>query len=299
MGTNDQNTNRSVLITGCSTGIGYCVAHGLKTRGYHVIASARNMQDVEKLRDEGLACVQLDLASSESVKQGFEAAMVISGGSLYGLFNNGAFGLPGAVEDLSRDNLRHQFETNVFGWQELSNLAIAVMRTQGEDKGEDKGEKKGEGRIIQNSSVLGFVAMPFRGAYTASKYAIEGLSDTLRLELRDTDIHISLVEPGPILSRFRHNALLQLEKHIDYEHSIHRDRYLSVLERLKKEGPAVAFTLPPEAVLTRVIHALESRHPRARYSVTFPTYLFAVLKRLLNQRSLDYLLSKAGSDGKR
>jgi len=290
MGTDLLKTNPAVLISGCSTGIGYCVAHGLKARGYRVIASARRLQDVEKLRDEGLECIQLDLASSESVRQGFDHAMELTGGKLYGLFNNGAFGLPGAVEDLSRANLRHQFETNVFGWQELTNLALAVMREQGGGRG--------EGRIIQNSSVLGFVAMPFRGAYTASKFAIEGLSDTLRLELRDTDIHISLIEPGPVLSRFRHNALLQLEQHIDYQNSIHREKYLRVLGRLKKEGPAVAFTLPPEAVLKRVVHALESHRPRARYSVTFPTYLFAALKRLLNQRSLDYLLAKAGSDGK-
>ena len=291
MGIDLNKTNPAVLITGCSTGIGYCVAHGLKARGYRVIASARRPEDVEKLREEGLDCVQLDLASSASVRQGFDQAMKLTDGKLYGLFNNGAFGLPGAVEDLSRANLRHQFETNVFGWQELTNMAISVMRTQAGGRG--------EGRIIQNSSVLGFVAMPFRGAYTASKFAIEGLSDTLRLELRDTDIRISLIEPGPVLSRFRHNALLQLEQHIDYDNSIHREKYLSVLDRLKKEGPAVAFTLPPEAVLKRVIHALESRRPRARYSVTFPTYLFAALKRVLNQRSLDYLLAKAGSDGKR
>jgi len=291
MGIDLHKTNPAVLITGCSSGIGYCVAHGLKARGYRVIASARRPEDVDKLREEGLDCVQLDLASSASVRQGFDQAMKLTDGKLYGLFNNGAFGLPGAVEDLSRANLRHQFETNVFGWQELTNMAISVMRTQAGGRG--------EGRIIQNSSVLGFVAMPFRGAYTASKFAIEGLSDTLRLELRDTDIRISLIEPGPVLSRFRHNALLQLQQHIDYENSIHREKYLSVLDRLKKEGPAVAFTLPPEAVLKRVIHALESRRPRARYSVTFPTYLFAALKRVLNQRSLDYLLAKAGSDGKR
>lgn len=282
---------KTVLITGCSTGIGYCVAHGLKTRGYAVIASARQIEDVIQLQKEGLAAVQIDLADSESVKQGFQLAMELSGGEIYGLFNNGAFGVPGAVEDLSRENLMHQFQTNVFGWQEITNLALPIMRKQ------DNG--KGRGRIIQNSSVLGFVAMPFRGAYTASKYAIEGLSDTMRLELKETGIFVSLIEPGPILSQFRKNALIQLEQNINYENSIYREKYLSVLERLKKEGPAVPFTLPPEAVLKRVISALESKRPAARYSVTFPTYLFAALKRLLNQRSMDYLLAKAGSDGKR
>ncbi|MBE9568220.1 MAG: SDR family NAD(P)-dependent oxidoreductase, partial [Proteobacteria bacterium] len=191
-----------------------------------------------------------------------------------------------AVEDLSRDNLKYQFETNVFGWLELTNLVIPVMRQQG------------YGRIIQNSSVLGFVAMPFRGAYNASKFAIEGLSDTLRLELKDSNIFVCLIEPGPITSRFRANAVQALEQHIDIENSVHRDKYLGVLARLKKKGPAAPFTLPPEAVLKRVVHALESKSPKIRYSVTFPTYLFAFLKRLLSHRQLDMILSKAGDEGK-
>ena len=280
------NNQKTVLITGCSSGIGYCVAKGLKQRGYHVVATARKLQDVERLSTEGFDSVQLDLADSESIQQAFKAIMQISGNNLYALFNNGAFGLPGAVEDLTRESLKHQFDTNVFGWLELTNLVIPVMR------------KQGFGRIIQNSSVLGFVAMPFRGAYNASKYAIEGLSDTLRLELKGTGIYISLVEPGPIISRFRANAVKELQQHIDIDNSVHRDKYLGVLERLNKEGPAVPFTLPPEAVLKRVIHALESKKPKPRYYVTFPTYLFAYLKRFLSHRQMDYLLAKAGGDGK-
>jgi len=277
---------KTVLITGCSSGIGHCVAAGLKQRGYRVIATARRAESVEQLKAEGFESLQLDLADSESVQQAFAQVMQLTDGKLYALFNNGAFGLPGAVEDLTRDNLKFQFETNVFGWLELTNLVIPVMRQQG------------FGRIIQNSSVLGFVAMPFRGAYNASKFAIEGLSDTLRLELKDTNIHISLIEPGPILSRFRANAVQALQQHIDIEHSVHREKYLGVLERLNKEGPAAPFTLPPEAVLKRVIHALESKKPRVRYYVTFPTYLFAFLKRILSHRQLDHLLAKAGNDGK-
>ncbi len=277
---------KTVLITGCSSGIGHCVAAGLKQRGYRVIATARRAESVEQLKAEGFDSLQLDLAQSESVQQAFAQIMQLTDGKLYALFNNGAFGLPGAVEDLTRDNLKFQFETNVFGWLELTNLVIPVMRQQG------------FGRIIQNSSVLGFVAMPFRGAYNASKFAIEGLSDTLRLELKDTQIYISLIEPGPILSRFRANAVAALQQHIDIEHSVHREKYLGVLERLKKEGPAAPFTLPPEAVLKRVIHALEAKKPRVRYYVTFPTYLFAFLKRILSHRQLDQLLAKAGDDGK-
>lgn len=273
---------KTILITGCSSGIGLCVAKALKARDYRVFATARRHDSVSILLNEGLESFRLDLMDSNSIHFAFEEVMRRTGGELYALFNNGAYGLPGAIEDLSRDALRDQFETNVLGWQELTNLVIPVMR------------KQNYGRIIQNSSVLGFVSLPFRGAYNATKYAIEGLSDTLRLELKGTDIHVCLVEPGPITSKFRQNALVMLNKYIDIENSIHRERYQKVLQRLNKEGPAVPFTLPPEAVLKRVIHALEATNPQPRYYVTFPTYLFGVLKRLLSTRALDRLLAKAG-----
>jgi NAD(P)-dependent dehydrogenase (short-subunit alcohol dehydrogenase family) len=287
MGNSSNNQQKPVLITGCSSGIGHCVAAGLKQRGYRVFATARRTESVEMLLEEGFESLQLDLSDSESIHQAFRQIMQQTDGQLYALFNNGAFGLPGAVEDLSRENLKYQFETNVFGWLELTNLVIPVMR------------KQGYGRIIQNSSVLGFVAMPFRGAYNASKYAIEGLSDTLRLELRGTGIHVSLIEPGPITSQFRANAVTAMKQNIDIENSVHREKYIGVLERLNKQGPAAPFTLPPEAVLKRVLHALESRQPKPRYYVTFPTYLFGYLKRLLSFRQMDFLLVRAGGDGKR
>ena len=274
---------KTILITGCSSGIGHCVAKGLQKRGYRVFATARKRGSVEKLLAEGLESFRLDLNDSNSINFAFEEVLRRTDGELYAVFNNGAFGLPGAVEDLSRDALRAQFETNVFGWQELTNLAIPVMRRQG------------YGRIIQNSSVLGFVCMPYRGAYNASKYAIEGLADTLRLELKGTNIYVSLIEPGPITSQFRMNAVKALEKHIDIEHSCHREKYQGVLKRLNKPGPAVPFTLPPEAVLKRVIDALESNPPKPRYYVTFPTYLFGFLKRILSTRMLDAILAKSGN----
>lgn len=273
---------KTILITGCSSGIGYCAAKGLQERGYRVFATARKRSSVEKLLAEGLESFRLDLNDSNSIHFAFEEVMRRTGGELYALFNNGAYGLPGAIEDLNRDALRAQFETNVFGWQELTNLVIPVMRRQG------------YGRIIQNSSVLGFVALPFRGAYNASKYAIEGLSDTLRLELKGSNVYVSLIEPGPIASQFRTNAVQALQKYIDIENSFHREKYQGVLGRLNKPGPAVPFTLPPEAVLKRVIHALEAEKPQARYYVTVPTYLFGILKRILSTRALDVLLAKSG-----
>ncbi|HRB98424.1 MAG TPA: SDR family oxidoreductase [Nitrosomonas sp.] len=275
---------KTILITGCSSGIGYCVAKGLHARGYRVFATARRRDSVEMLLAEGLESFHLNLTDSNSINFAFEEVMRRTDGELYALFNNGAYGLPGAVEDLSRDALREQFETNVFGWQELTNLVVPVMRRQG------------YGRIIQNSSVLGLVSLPFRGAYNASKYAIEGLSDTLRLELRGSNIHVSLIEPGPIASQFRMNAVKALAKFIDVENSFHREKYEGVLKRLNKQGPAVPFTLPPEAVLKRVIHALEAPKPQPRYYVTFPTYLFGFLKRILSTRAMDVLLAKSGNN---
>ncbi len=276
---------KAILITGCSTGIGYCVAKALHEQGYRVFATARKQESVDALLAEGLESLQLDLTDSESIQKAFDEVIRRTGGELYALFNNGAYGLPGAVEDLSRGALRVQFETNVFGWQELTNLAIPIMR------------KQGFGRIIQNSSVLGFVSLSFRGSYNASKYAIEGLSDTMRLELRGTNIHVSLIEPGPIASQFRANSVRALAEFIDVDKSVHREKYRKVLERLNKKGPAVPFTRPPEDVLKRVIHALESEKPQPRYYVTFPTYLFGFLKRILSARALDYVLFKSGKNG--
>ncbi|SFL18762.1 Short-chain dehydrogenase [Nitrosomonas aestuarii] len=275
---------KSILITGCSTGIGYCVAKALHEKGYHVFATARRPESVQMLLSEGLQSFHLDLMDSNSIKLAVEEVMRRTDGQLYALFNNGAYGLPGAIEDLSRNALRDQFETNVFGWQELTNLVLPIMR------------KQGYGRIIQNSSVLGFVSLPFRGAYNATKYAVEGLSDTMRLELKGSNIYVSLIEPGPIASQFRANAIKMLAKYVDVEKSIHYERYQGVLKRLNKEGPAVPFTLPPEAVLKRVIHALEAEKPHPRYYVTFPTYLFGVLKRILSTRALDALLAKSGNN---
>ena len=278
---------KSILITGCSTGIGYCVAKGLQQRGYRVFATARRTESVQALQDEGLESLQLDLDDSDSIQLAVSEILERTEGKLYALFNNGAYAIPGAVEDLSRDAMRKQFETNFFGWLELTNLVIPVMR------------KQGYGRIIQNSSVLGFVAMPFRGAYNATKFAIEGLTDTLRLELKDTNIQVSLIEPGPITSHFRVNAAKAFKQHIDAKHSVHQKKYEHLVDKLNHDGPVVPFTLPPEAVLKRVIHALESDHARSHYYVTFPTYLFGYLKRILSTRMLDALLVKAGSASKR
>lgn len=273
----------SVFITGASSGIGYYCAINLHAEGYNVVASCRRQEDVEHLRGEGVKCIQMDLASSESVQQGVAEFFTLTDGHIYALFNNGGYGQPGAIEDLSRTALRKQFETNLFGWCELTNLLLPKMIDQG------------YGRIIQNSSILGFIAMPFRGAYIASKYALEGLSDTLRLELIGTGVYVSLIEAGPIQSLFRNNALQALEENIDIGASRHRAKYNETMLRLTKKGNTSAFTLSPEAVYQKLVLALEEPKPKPRYYVTVPTYLFGFLKRLLSTRMLDKILSKSSA----
>lgn len=272
---------KSILITGCSTGIGYTCAHGLHQLGYHVFATCRKEEDVKRLQDEGLNAFKLDLCDSASLHVALAWMLSQTGGQIDVLFNNGAYGQPGAVEDLKRNVLREQFETNVFGTQELTNLVLPYMR------------KQGYGRIIYNSSILGFVAMSYRGAYNASKFAIEGLADTLRLELHGSGVEVILIEPGPIRSAFRKNALAKFLANIDQERSAHKEIYEKTLERLQKSGDG-AFTLGAEAVLEVLVQAIEAKKPKFRYPVTFPTKLFVWLKRLLPTSWMDTIARKAG-----
>lgn len=271
----------SILITGCSTGIGFEAAKMLQERDFLVVASCRKAADVDDLKAKGIKhVVQLDLADSASIAKGLEDTLAITNGELFALFNNGAYGQPGAVEDLPVEALRAQFESNFFGTHELTTKVLKVMLAQG------------YGRIVSNSSVLGLVAAPFRGAYNASKFALEGLTDTLRLELADTPIRVSLIEPGPIESQFRANALLALNANIDITNSRHQAGYKEAIARLSKEGATSSQTLPASAVVKKLIHALESTRPRAHYYVTLPTYAAVVMKRVLPTCLLDWVMRR-------
>ena len=274
--------SRWILITGCSSGIGFDAAVSLKDRGYNVIASVKNGADTDALKERGIQhVIELDLRDSESISRSVDYAKEVSDGNISALFNNGAYGQPGAVEDLSRDTLRAQFETNLFGVQELTNLLLPTFLDQP------------DARIVNCSSVLGMVAMPFRGAYNASKFALEGLTDTLRLELRETSVKVVIIEPGPILTRFRQNALQALEDNIDISASRHQLDYEKSLARLKKQGAAMPFTLGPEAATKKLVRALESNRPKPRYYVTVPTYFMALCRRILSNRMLDNLLARS------
>ncbi len=278
---------KTVLVTGCSSGIGRCVAYGLREKGYIVYPTARNEADIEQLTADGFDAIKLDYSDRESVKVAFNTLMEKTDNELYAVFHNGAYGQPGGVEDLSREALEQQFATNVFGWHQLNNLILPIMRSQG------------YGRILVNSSVLGLVALSMRGAYNASKFALEGLFDTLRLELHETNIFVSLIEPGPITSKFRANAKKAFEDNIYHNKAImaqspHTKYYDKVIDRLAHEGRVDPFTLPPEAVLKRVEHALVSKRSKVRYAVTVPTYILGFLKRILSSRCLDWISIKAG-----
>jgi NAD(P)-dependent dehydrogenase (short-subunit alcohol dehydrogenase family) len=280
----DAVSARAVLITGCSSGIGRVCAHGLAARRYRVFASARRPEDVAALAADGLEALQLDVADPQSIAQAVDELFARTDGRLYALFNNAGYGQPGAVEDLSRAVLREQFETNLFGAHELTCRVLPAMRAAG------------EGRIVQNSSLLGLVSMRFRGAYQASKHAMEALSDTLRQELAGTGIHVCIIEPGPVKSRFRENGYAAFKRNIDRDNSPWREVYVAVERRLAAGEDKGPFTLPESAVLAKLVLALESRRPKPRYFVTVPTHVMAALKRLLGTRLLDRVLL-AASEG--
>lgn len=272
---------KSILITGCSSGIGYDAAHGMRTQGWRVFAACRKPEDCARLKEEGFEAPLLDYTDEATIQSALAEVLKATGGTLDALFNNGAHGLPGAVEDLPTDALRAIFESNFFGWHSLTRAVIPVMRAQG------------GGRIVQCSSVLGFVTMPWRGAYNATKFALEGLTDTLRIEMRGTGVHICLIEPGPVTSKIRVNSIPHFERWVDWKNSARSEQYQrSLLKRLYESSGPDRFELPPEAVTKRLIHAVESPRPRPRYYVTLPTYLSGMLRRILPTRALDWVLSR-------
>ncbi len=273
---------KSILITGCSSGIGADCAQALKQRGWRVFAACRNPEDCERLAALGFESPLIDYSETTTVQEGFSEVIAATNGSLDALFNNGAFGLFGAVEDIPTAGLREIFETNFFGWHELTRLALPVMRNQG------------AGRIVQCSSTLGFCYLPWRGAYSATKHALEAMSNTLRIELRDTNIRVIVIEPGPITTLFRQNSARMSDRWIDWDHSPYARKYNSGLRQRLRDGTGKKdpFELSPLAVSNTVIRALEARNPRPRYMVTGVTHIAAALCRCLPMRTLDKIAAQ-------
>ncbi len=272
---------RSVLITGCSSGIGYDAAHGLSKAGWRVFATCRSEADCARLRDEGLEVLRLDMTDPASMDAALTEILARTGGTLDALINNAAFGLPGAVEDLPTQGIREVFETNFFGLHELTTKVIPIMRDQG------------HGRIVNIGSVLGYVVFKWRASYTASKFALEGYTDTLRIEMADTPIKIILVDPGPITSSIRQNSAAHFERWIDWEASPRAELYRkSLLKRLYEDRGPDPFELPASAVTNKLIRALEAKRPSAKIYVTTPAYTMNVVRRLLPTRALDWLIQR-------
>lgn len=272
-------TDRSILVTGCSTGIGHDSAHALSRRGWRVFATCRKSEDVARLREEGLDSFLLDYADPGSIAEAFGAVTEATGGRLDALFNNGAYAIPAPLEDVPTDAMRAIFEANFFGWHDLTTRTVRLMRGQG------------SGRIVNNSSILGLVAAKWRGAYVATKFAVEGWSDTLRMELDGTGIDVVLIEPGPIATAFRQNAVAEFERWIDWEKSLLADAYRDTL--LDKLYKGSGRNWPASAATDVLIRALEAPRPRPRYTVTPPARIGALARRVLPTRLLDRMLSGA------
>lgn len=273
-------TKKSILITGCSSGIGYDAANGLRNAGWRVFASCRKLEDCDRLRAEGFDAPLIDYRDPTSIEAGLAEVLAATGGTLDALFNNGAHACPGAVEDLPVEALRENFEANVFGYHALTRSVIPVMRAQG------------HGRIVNNSSVLGLVGLKWRGSYVATKFALEGLTDVLRIEMADTSIKVILIEPGPITSDIRQNSIPHFEKWIDWEGSARRGQYEALRHRLYTASGPDQFELPASAVTKKLLHAVTSTRPKPRYYVTTPTYIMGFLRRILPTRLLDKVISK-------
>ncbi len=274
---------KHILITGCSTGIGeFCLKALHKNSDYKVYGTCKSDEDVKRFQNEGIWCCKLDVADTKSIHEGLEQVLAGSGGRLDVLFNNAGFGQAGAVEDLSREVIKGQFETNVFGPIELVSLVMKVFREQN------------SGRVIFNSSVLGFASMAFRGAYNASKFALEGFADALRLETAGSDIKVILIEPGPIRTKFRETALKKLKQNIDMQNSFHKNTYKETLQRLNSQKGDAPFTLNSDAVHESLLKAINSPSPKARYQVTWATILLWYLKKALPTCVFDKILLKAG-----
>ncbi|MDX2482147.1 MAG: SDR family NAD(P)-dependent oxidoreductase [Pseudodonghicola sp.] len=272
---------KTILITGCSSGIGLDAARGLRDHGWHVFAACRQQKDCDRMRTEGFDSPRIDYTDPASIETGLAQVLEATGGRLDALFNNGGHQLSGAVEDLPRDGLREIFESNFFGWHDLTRQVIPVMRAQG------------HGRIVQCSSSLGLVSIPWRGAYAATKHALEGLSDTLRIELRGSGVKVVLIEPGPITTPLRKKGIVYFERYIDWQNSAKRAEYeAQLIPRIYRETGKDKFELAPEAVTAKLIRALEARRPRARYYVTVPTYLTGYLRRVLPTCAIDWIVTR-------
>ncbi|MGM0533598.1 MAG: SDR family NAD(P)-dependent oxidoreductase, partial [Campylobacterota bacterium] len=259
----------NVLITGCSSGIGFACAKQLRQSGHGVFAVVRKEEDVTKLQDLGCVVYNLDVTHRGKVDAMF-ADLKQQGVGLDVVFNNAGYGQPGALEDVTVEVLKQQFETNVFGLFYITQKAAAYMKAQ-----------KSGGKILQHGSILGLVSLAYRGAYNASKYALEGLNDTLRLELAGSGVQIATVNTGPVRSRFRHNAMKMFEANIDQKNSDYAQVYSKkVAKRLHAKDSGDIWTLDSREAARQIVAIMGKKRVQPRYYITKAAAILAFVKRL-------------------
>jgi len=272
--------SRAVLITGCSSGIGRATAVRLARQGWMVYATARQLETVQDLAGSGCRPHTLDVCDEASMRA-VVATVEDAEGAVGVLINNAGYGLEGAVEELPPEELRHQFETNLFGPLRLTQLVLPGMRHQR------------WGKVINVSSVGGRITVPGGGAYHASKHALEALSDVLRFEVRGFGIDVVVIEPGAIASRWLEKSVSGMESRIDPA-SPYVAFNRAVARRLESahKGVLALAARPPEAVAGVIERAITAPRPRTRYVVPGSARLFTGTARLLPDRAWDALMRR-------
>ena len=270
------NVARAVLVTGCSSGIGAATALRLHRAGHVVYASARRTEDLAELAAAGIATVQLDVTDEASMQAGVKR-VADERGAVEILVNNAGYGVMGVVEEVPLANVRAQFETNVFGAVRLIQLVLPGMRA------------RQWGRIINVSSILGRAAVPGGAIYDASKYALEGVSDALRLEVPRFGIHTTLIEPGPVRTGFAAPAVAGMAGD-SATYGEFRERlaaWYGTVYGPDRPNLLGRFTVDADAVAAVIERAIRARRPRARYPVGVPARGLLSLRRLLPDRMFD------------
>ena len=271
---------KNILITGCSSGIGKDVAITLHNKGWRVFATCRSKTDCTFFTKLGIESFPLDLLKEESINCAVNLVKEKTKSQLDVLFNNGAYAIPGAIQDIPRSAMREIFEVNVFGQIDLINRCIPLMMSSDYPK------------IINCSSVLGFISLPYRGLYSATKYSIEALTDALRRENYDSKIKFVLIQPGPINTDIKKKSVKHFEKWINWKKSIHKKTYENkVIKRLYDNNYKDSFNsyeLQPDEVTKILINVLNSKKPKARYKITIQTKIAQIMTKLLPTNILDW-----------
>jgi len=271
------NVSKAVLVTGCSSGIGYATAERLADVGWKVYATARNIEKLTLLEGHGCRLLPLDVTDEDSMRRAVDEVEQREG-AVGVLVSNAGFSQSGAVEAVPMEKVRNQFETNVFGLVRMCQLVLPGMRRQG------------YGRIVNVSSMGGKLTFPGAGHYHATKHAVEALSDALRFEVEGFGIKVSVIEPGLIRTGFANVAVGSMDGSEDGPYAGFDEAVARATTENYERGPISRLAGGPEAVAEAIERAISARSPRSRYAVTPSAHLFLWLRRLLPDRIWDAVL---------